>query len=140
MPPRYELNGDPLGPDAALAGMVSYGHFTAMQVRDGRVRGLAFHLERLATSTRLLFGTDLDVELVRSYVRQAIDGEPALSVRVPGADALVRRADAAGDPRPDTPAAPAGRTGRVRRRVVRRPRRPDQRSVDLEHRIAPRRR
>jgi len=80
--PRIELNGDPLGPDAALAGMVSYGHFTAMQVRDGRVRGLAFHLERLATSTRLLFGTELDVELVRSYVRQAIDGESALSVRV----------------------------------------------------------
>ncbi|NBH11109.1 aminotransferase class IV [Amycolatopsis sp. SID8362] len=82
MPPRYELNGDPLGPDAAIAGMVSYGHFTAMQVRDGRVRGLALHLERLATSTRLLFGTDLDVDLVRAYVRQAIAGEPALSVRV----------------------------------------------------------
>ncbi|MEV6824885.1 aminotransferase class IV family protein [Amycolatopsis sp. NPDC051102] len=82
MPPRFELNGDPLGPDAALAGMVSYGHFTAMQVRDGRVRGLAFHLERLVTSTRLLFGTELDAELVRSYVRQAIAGESALSVRV----------------------------------------------------------
>jgi branched-subunit amino acid aminotransferase/4-amino-4-deoxychorismate lyase len=62
--------------------MVSYGHFTAMQVRDGRVRGLGFHLDRLATSTRLLFGSDLDVDLVRSYVRQAIAGEPALSVRV----------------------------------------------------------
>jgi branched-subunit amino acid aminotransferase/4-amino-4-deoxychorismate lyase len=79
---RIELNGDPLGPDAFVAGMTSYGHFTAMQVRDGRVRGLAFHLERLATSTRLLFGTDLDVDLVRAYVRQAIAGEPALSVRV----------------------------------------------------------
>ncbi len=82
MAPRFELNGDPLGPDAALAGMVSYGHFTAMQVRDGRVRGLAFHLERLATSTRLLFGSELDVGLVRSYVRRAVAGESALSVRV----------------------------------------------------------
>jgi branched-subunit amino acid aminotransferase/4-amino-4-deoxychorismate lyase len=82
MPPRFELNGDPLGPDAAIAGMVSYGHFTAMQVRDGRVRGLAFHLDRLAANTRLLFGTDLDVGLVRSYVRQAVAGEAALSVRV----------------------------------------------------------
>jgi branched-subunit amino acid aminotransferase/4-amino-4-deoxychorismate lyase len=82
VPPRFELNGDPLGPDAALAGMVSYGHFTAMQVRDGRVRGLAFHLERLATSTRLLFGTELDVGLVRSYVRQAVADDPAVSVRV----------------------------------------------------------
>ncbi|WIX91986.1 aminotransferase class IV family protein [Amycolatopsis sp. DG1A-15b] len=82
MTPHFELNGDPLGPDAALAGMVSYGHFTAMQVRDGRVRGLAFHLERLATSTRLLFGTELDAGLVRAYVRQAVAGESALSVRV----------------------------------------------------------
>ncbi len=82
MAARFELNGDPLGPDAALAGMVSYGHFTAMQVRNGRVRGLAFHLERLAASTRLLFGTELDVGLVRSYLRQAIADEPALSVRV----------------------------------------------------------
>jgi len=82
VPPRFELNGDPLGPDAAIAGMVSYGHFTAMQVRDGRVRGLTFHLERLAASTRLLFGTGLDTGLVRSYVRQAVAGEAALSVRV----------------------------------------------------------
>jgi len=82
VPPRFELNGDPLGPDAALAGSVSYGHFTAMQVRAGRVRGLAFHLERLAASTRLLFGTDLDTDLVRSHVRQAIADDPALSVRV----------------------------------------------------------
>lgn len=82
MPLRIELNGDPLGPDAAIAGMTSYGHFTAMQVRDGRVRGLSQHLDRLTTSTRLLFGADLDVELVRSYVRQAIGDESALSVRV----------------------------------------------------------
>jgi branched-subunit amino acid aminotransferase/4-amino-4-deoxychorismate lyase len=82
VPLRIELNGDPLGPDAAIAGMTSYGHFTAMQVRDGRVRGLSHHLDRLTTSTRLLFGADLDVELVRSYVRKAIGDEPALSVRV----------------------------------------------------------
>ena len=82
MPHRIELNGDPLGPDASVAGMTSYGHFTAMQVRDGRVRGLSHHLDRLTASTRLLFGADLDTDLVRSYVRRAIDGEPALSVRV----------------------------------------------------------
>lgn len=35
MPHRIELNGDPLGPGAFIAGMTSYGHFTAMQVRDG---------------------------------------------------------------------------------------------------------
>ncbi|MFI5589594.1 aminotransferase class IV [Amycolatopsis sp. NPDC051758] len=79
---RSELDGVPLGPDAFVATMTSYGHFTAMQVRDGRVRGLAHHLDRLTTSTRLLFGAELDVERVRAYVRQAIAGEPALSVRV----------------------------------------------------------
>jgi branched-subunit amino acid aminotransferase/4-amino-4-deoxychorismate lyase len=79
---RSELDGVPLGPDAFVATMTSYGHFTAMQVRDGRVRGLAHHLARLTTSTRLLFGAELDVERVRAYVRQAIAGEPALSVRV----------------------------------------------------------
>ncbi|WP_328616533.1 aminotransferase class IV family protein [Amycolatopsis sp. NBC_00355] len=82
MPHRIELNGDPLGPGAFVAGMTAYGHFTAMQVRDGRVRGLSHHLHRLTTSTRLLFGADLDTDLVRSHIRHAIDGEPALSVRV----------------------------------------------------------
>ncbi|GAB3157543.1 aminotransferase class IV family protein [Amycolatopsis stemonae] len=82
MPGRIELNGEPLDPGAFVAGMTSYGHFTAMQVRDGRVRGLAHHLERLTVSTRLLFGADLDVDRVLAHVRQAVAGEPALSVRV----------------------------------------------------------
>lgn len=82
MPHRIELNGNPLGPDAFIAGMTSYGHFTAMQVRDGRVRGLSHHLDRLASSTRLLFGADLDTDLVCAYVRRAVADEPALSVRV----------------------------------------------------------
>ncbi|MEV6448675.1 aminotransferase class IV [Amycolatopsis sp. NPDC051716] len=121
MPPRFELNGDPLGPDAALAGMVSYGHFTAMQVRDGRVRGLAFHLERLAASTRLLFGSEFDVGLVRSHVRQAVDGEAALSVRVV---VLTRSFDEpmtpeilvrTGPPRPPDPAPLRLRTVRYQR-------------------------
>jgi branched-subunit amino acid aminotransferase/4-amino-4-deoxychorismate lyase len=82
VPHRIELNGNPLGPDAFIAGMTSYGHFTAMQVRDGRVRGLSHHLDRLASSTRLLFGADLDTDLVCAYVRRAVADEPALSVRV----------------------------------------------------------
>ncbi|GAA3565072.1 aminotransferase class IV family protein [Amycolatopsis ultiminotia] len=79
---RRELNGAPAGPDDLAAAMTGYGHFTAMQVRDGRVRGLPLHLDRLATSTRLLFGADLDVEQVRRYVRQVVAGQGALSVRV----------------------------------------------------------
>jgi branched-subunit amino acid aminotransferase/4-amino-4-deoxychorismate lyase len=62
--------------------MSSYGHFTAMQVRGGRVRGLDLHRRRLENATRRLFGTELDFERVRGYLRQAIAGGDALSARV----------------------------------------------------------
>lgn len=54
--------------------LVNYGHFTSMRIDDGRVRGLALHLERLVRDCKSLFGTDLDADLVRQYVRQAVDG------------------------------------------------------------------
>ncbi|WP_158889826.1 aminotransferase class IV family protein [Amycolatopsis anabasis] len=80
---RLEVNGEPASAEnLALPAMAGYGHFTAMQVRDGRVRGLAEHLRRLKASTRLLFGHELDTDLVRGYLRQAVAGGGALSVRV----------------------------------------------------------
>ncbi|RSN22732.1 aminodeoxychorismate lyase [Amycolatopsis sp. WAC 01416] len=78
---KLELNGAPARPED-LAGAFGYGHFTAMQVRHGKVRGLDIHLRRLATSTRRMFASDLDTDAVLEYVRQAIRGENALSVRV----------------------------------------------------------
>ncbi|MBT2401016.1 aminotransferase class IV [Streptomyces sp. ISL-100] len=51
-----------------------YAHFTAMQVRDGGVRGLRLHLARLDAATQEVFGTGLDGELVRERVRHALDG------------------------------------------------------------------
>ncbi|OLZ45900.1 aminotransferase class IV [Amycolatopsis keratiniphila] len=78
---KLEINGAPARSED-LAGAFGYGHFTAMQVRDGKVRGLDVHLRRLVTSTRRMFGSDLDTDAVRAYVRQAIQGEDALSVRV----------------------------------------------------------
>ncbi|MGW0550156.1 aminotransferase class IV [Streptomyces altiplanensis] len=51
-----------------------YAHFTAMQVRDGRVRGLPLHLARLDAATQEVFGAGLDGELVRERVRHALDG------------------------------------------------------------------
>ncbi len=78
---RIELNGAPARSED-LAGALGYGHFTAMQVRDGKVRGLDVHLDRLVASTRRLFAVDLDTDAVRGYVRQAVQDEPALSVRV----------------------------------------------------------
>jgi branched-subunit amino acid aminotransferase/4-amino-4-deoxychorismate lyase len=66
--------------DAVLSG---YGHFTAMQVRGGRVRGLALHLARLDAANRATFGRPLDGVRVRSLIRHALDGGPGdASVRV----------------------------------------------------------
>src|SRR5260370_34306544 len=59
-----------------------YGHFTAMQVRGGRVRGLELHLARLGQATAGLLGTSLDVALVCAYIRQALSPTADASVRV----------------------------------------------------------
>ncbi|WP_326836276.1 aminotransferase class IV [Amycolatopsis rhabdoformis] len=53
-----------------------------MQVRAGRVRGLDLHLTRLATNTRVMFGSELDVERVRGYLRRLVAGRASLSARV----------------------------------------------------------
>ena len=58
--------------DAALN---VYGHFTAMQVRDGRTRGLDLHLARLDSANRELFGEPLDGERIRELIRHALQGE-----------------------------------------------------------------
>jgi branched-subunit amino acid aminotransferase/4-amino-4-deoxychorismate lyase len=61
----------------------TYGHFTAMQIRSGRVRGLDLHLLRLEAATLELFNVRLDRDRVREYVRHALGGEALdASVRV----------------------------------------------------------
>lgn len=63
--------------------MSNYGHFTAMQVRGGAVRGLGLHLARLDAATRELFGGGLDGDRVRAAVRHALgDDVRDASVRV----------------------------------------------------------
>jgi branched-subunit amino acid aminotransferase/4-amino-4-deoxychorismate lyase len=64
----------------------TYGHFTAMQVRDGAVQGLANHLDRLDAAHRELFGRDLPGERVRELVRHALAGAAGAGA----ADASVR--------------------------------------------------
>lgn len=71
-------NGQPasaadLGP-LAFAG---YAHFTAMQVRDGRVRGLDLHLARLRSASMEMFGQALPDDTVRHRLRTAIQASPA---------------------------------------------------------------
>ncbi|MFI5845125.1 aminotransferase class IV family protein [Catenuloplanes sp. NPDC051500] len=60
----------------------NYGHFTSMQVRDGLVRGLGHHLDRLDRQSRELFGRGLAGDRVRELVRHALAGTPDASVRV----------------------------------------------------------
>ncbi|MFD7102659.1 aminotransferase class IV [Streptomyces celluloflavus] len=80
-----EINGAPATADTLrVPALTSYGHFTAMQVRDCRVRGLDRHLGRLGAATRELFGADLDGGRVRAEIRHALEAAEArdASVRV----------------------------------------------------------
>lgn len=47
--------------------LMNYGHFTAMQIRRGAVRGLDNHLRRVDLAHRELFGHGLDLDLVRAH-------------------------------------------------------------------------
>lgn len=60
---------------SALA-FAGFAHFTAMQVRNGAIRGLDLHLARLRTASIELFGQALADELVRSHLRAAIEQGP----------------------------------------------------------------
>jgi branched-subunit amino acid aminotransferase/4-amino-4-deoxychorismate lyase len=79
---RIEIDGQPAGPDEHDRYVQSYGHFTAMQVRNGRTRGLDLHLTRLDQANRELFGKPLDGELVRHQIRHALGNTADASVRV----------------------------------------------------------
>jgi branched-subunit amino acid aminotransferase/4-amino-4-deoxychorismate lyase len=92
----------------------NYGHFTSMQVRGGKVRGLALHMARLDDGNETFFGARMDVtdeHRVRELIRHALGGAADASVRVtmvPGPSekgppgVLV----AVSDPVPDRPADP----------------------------------
>lgn len=60
-----EAGAEELAP-LAFAG---YAHFTAAQVRGGRIRGLDLHLERLRRASIRLFGRALPDEVVRARLR-----------------------------------------------------------------------
>jgi branched-subunit amino acid aminotransferase/4-amino-4-deoxychorismate lyase len=81
---RIQIDGrDATIEQLSSAALVGYGHFTAMQVRDRRVRGLDLHLARLNAANREMFGTDLDATRVRAHVRHALgEDTPDASVRI----------------------------------------------------------
>lgn len=76
---RIELNGAPASADD-LRHLVqtNYGHFSAMRVENGGVRGLDLHLARIESATRELFGSALDRDRVRSCLRHAVAGRTGL--------------------------------------------------------------
>jgi branched-subunit amino acid aminotransferase/4-amino-4-deoxychorismate lyase len=79
---RIEIDGEPANAEALWSTASAYGHFTAMQVRGCRTRGLGLHFERLEAASKELFGTGLDAERVRGLIRHALGDVEDASVRV----------------------------------------------------------
>jgi branched-subunit amino acid aminotransferase/4-amino-4-deoxychorismate lyase len=81
---RVEIDGQGASSEQLReAALDSYGHFTAMQVRSGRVRGLALHMARLDSANRELFGAGLASAEIRALIRHALgDDTGDASVRV----------------------------------------------------------
>ncbi|MEV4642569.1 aminotransferase class IV [Actinoplanes sp. NPDC049548] len=111
-----ELNGREPGV-AELHRLVTlnYGHYTSFQVHDGRVRGLALHLARLADGAEELFGHRIGVEeehrllgLVRHALRRVRDASVQVML-VPGPGGFEGPPDvlvSVSDPVPETPRPP----------------------------------
>ena len=112
---NVELNGQ--APDLGQLHRIAtlnYGHYTSLQVRDHRVRGLALHLSRLADGAEELFGHRIGVaeeHRLLGLIRHALGPVRDASVRVtfvPGGDdqappdVLV----SVSDPAPDEPGPP----------------------------------
>lgn len=76
------FNGRPADAgDLASLAFAGYAHFTAMQVRDHRVRGLDLHLARLRDASDELFGRHLPDELILEQMRSALaTAPPAVSL------------------------------------------------------------
>ncbi len=81
---RMEVNGRPATDDElGQVARVNYGHFTSLQVRAGRARGVDLHLARLDAATRELFGHPLDRPATQAWMRHlAGDGDASLRVAV----------------------------------------------------------
>ncbi|MCX4707893.1 aminotransferase class IV [Streptomyces sp. ID03-2B] len=63
--------------DLAPLAFSGHAHFTAAQIRDGRIRGLDLHLERLRSASVELFGRALPEDVVRAHLRTALAAAPA---------------------------------------------------------------
>jgi branched-subunit amino acid aminotransferase/4-amino-4-deoxychorismate lyase len=82
---QIEVNGrEASQAEVSLLEHEGWGHFTAMQVRGGRTRGLDLHLARLEAAHQEVYGRPLGGQEVRHRIRHALGGRPDASVRVYG--------------------------------------------------------
>ena len=80
---HVEINGAPATAEGLrVPALNNCGHFTAMQVRGGAVRGLESHLRRLAAASRELFGAEPGRELLLEHLRHALGGTADAAVRI----------------------------------------------------------
>lgn len=63
--------------DLVPLAFAGFAHFTALQVRDRKVKAIDLHLARLRTASLKLFGAALPDEQVLHRIRQAIAAGPA---------------------------------------------------------------
>lgn len=83
---QARINGYPVTlPELIPLAFAGFAHFTAMQVRDRKVKGLDLHLVRLRKASVEFFGRALPDEQIKSYIKTAIDegpGDQSLTVTV----------------------------------------------------------
>lgn len=78
-----ELDGRPLTiTDMPKLMALQYGHFTAMQVRQRQVKGLSLHLERLAGSSRQLFGCRVPEQHIVDCLHRITGEQESCSIRL----------------------------------------------------------
>ncbi|HVI47729.1 MAG TPA: aminotransferase class IV [Chitinophaga sp.] len=68
--------------DRQQLAMLNTGHFTALQSRDGRVKGWNIHLNRLENASQQLFGIGIDKEAITSQVRSILRDQLSCSLRI----------------------------------------------------------
>lgn len=78
-----ELDGKPLSvADMPKLMALQYGHFTAMQVRSRKVKGLRLHLERLTRSSDQLFGCHVPEQHILACLHHITEEQESCSLRV----------------------------------------------------------
>lgn len=109
---RIEVDGRPATAENLLWPALNHpGHFTAMQVRGGKVRGIGRHLARLDAATRELFGHELDGERVRALIRHILRGDPGTPTAPGGPDHPGNPTGPGGSDHAGGPADPADPAG-----------------------------